>query len=711
MKPRTTVFLCLFLLTSFINLSSTLAADQKSPAETYLDELYAQGKERVIVSFKDDATVDSSLVDKYSGKLIRVFTTIKALVCEIPEANIEAFKNEPSVKSISPDTIVKSQPGSEERDPQELREFNRLKREYLRKIRAAQNAARQEALQEYLQSLRSYLVQMRRLTALHNAAPIKLKKIYQRLISLCNARQKAALKIYMAKLDAARNVYVTALSDTEIAVNEGINLMYSGPATVRWNNLEAGLNSKAAWDRYDLDGTGIKIAIIDTGINYMVADLGGGMGPGFKCLGGYDFVDDDGDPINPAADEAHGTEVAALAVGAGAYKVVGVAYNANYYALRVAQGANISTALVSDVMSAIEWASTEPHKADIISMSLGVYDEDQAGNPLWPFIKQEFEAVCNNAYNAGVVLVAASGNRGYNHSSYPAAFANVISVGAHAEDQTIYDYLGYSSNGGVDIVAPGAHVYSIHPDNSAWWTWGTSVSTPHAAGLLALQLQYARQNNIQPNNGYLWELMNHSSKNIYLDPLYQGKGKAWLADTIPPPTPRDEMSPPWEPKDGGIDCMAEKWPLSYSFVYDNYAFIDRDGYPAYYIGTTMYQDITLTNNTNTSGNYPDYIENLNITTTQAYYQAYGEAILPGAPEELLYDNYISPPYMDPGEQLIQSDTYYLPWTMHSGLDRTILNLEFEFLEDTNNRLIKVTYPYASIWCPPAIINEGFPVAE
>ncbi|MDP3731454.1 MAG: hypothetical protein Q8R31_00270, partial [Candidatus Omnitrophota bacterium] len=81
---------------------------------------------------------------------------------------------------------------------------------------------------------------------------------------------------------------------------------------------------------------------------------------------------------------------------------------------------------------------------------------------------------------------------------------------------------------------------------------------------------------------------------------------------------------------------------------------------------------------------------------------------PGGAVELLYNNYVPPSFMAPAALLMRSDSYYLPWAMYPGLDRTILNLEFEVTSDTNNRLIKVTYPYAGIWCPPAVINEGFP---
>lgn len=708
------VVVSLFFLFLLTIPSFTFAEDAKSLTENYIDGLHNQGKERVIVSFKDDAEVDASLVDKYGGKLIRRFNTIKALVCEIPMENMELLKAELSVKSVAPDIIMKTQPVTEMRDPEEISDFLQLKGEYFRKISEGRMTQLEEARKEYIASFKNYLSERKRLLTLSSEAVNSLRKAEtaaerdiccaqvaqcEVMLEGCNLAYKEALEAYRNKAEMAKNCYAAASSNWEVVINEEMTLLYSGPATVRWNNLEKGINSKAAWNNYNLDGAGVKIAILDTGINYNLSDLGGGMGPGFKCLGGYDFVDNDDDPIyaigdpnNPNDDEIHGTEVAALAVGKGATKAVGPAYNASYYALRTNQGPNNPppAGLVSDVMAAIEWASTEPHKADIISMSIGAYDEDNQGDPFWPYLKQEWEAVCNNAYNAGVILVAGSGNKGYSYSAYPAAFANVISVGAHAEDQTIASF----SNGGVDIVAPGKLVYSIHPDNTGWLMSGTSFSTPHASALIALQLQYAREYKIQPNNGHLWEVMKHSAVDLGLGSVYQGKGKIWAART-------DDTSP----DRGSINLLTARWPLIYDIACDGYAYLDENGYPAFYIGTSLYQDITLLNNTHVYGSYSDDIENLEVTTTQAYYGEHNEDPLPGASTEV----FPTITLLTAGDDTMLEDGYYIPWDTYPGLDRTILDLEFEFMGDPLNRLIKVAYPYATIWCPPPAINEGFPV--
>jgi subtilisin family serine protease len=554
-------------------------AEPKLATEAYLDQLHSQGKERVIVRFRDDAAVDAGVVQKHGGKLIRKFSTIKALVCEMPQASMEPLLKEGAVLSAYQDAIMRIDPGEEKRVPDE-------------------------------------------------------------------------------------------------AAGPG-PAFYSGSVTVRWNNLEAGVNSKAAWDRYDLDGTGVTIAFLDTGVNYNLTNLYD------SYLGGEDFVEDDGDPLTTNVNEDHGTKVVSLGVGRGLSEVVGVAYRAGFYSVKVLDANGVGFA--SDTISAIEWASTEPHKADIISMSLGAQTLD-------PELLVALETACDNAYAAGITLVAASGNHGNATSDYPAAFANVISVGGHAEDQTLYNHSGNSSNGGVDIIAPGARVPTVKPDDSGWWVWGTSFAAPHAAGLLALELQYARLHNVQPNNGYLWEVMKHSAKDMPLitNLVFKGNGKIWAAETNPPPA---------SPTDGSIDAMAKGWPLAFGLSYSNAVYY-RSGHPVYCLGSNLSYRLTLTNNTSTAGNYPDDLENLDVTTTQAYYQANGETNLPGAAVEAFPRAYVPPSAMAPDTALAQADAYSIPPEVYPGTNRLMLELEFEFASDANNRLIKVSYPYAGIWSVP-----------
>src|SRR3989338_3316842 len=78
-------------------------------------------------------------------------------------------------------------------------------------------------------------------------------------------------------------------------------------------------------------GSGVRVAIIDTGIDYKHPYLGGGFGPGYKVIGGYDFINKDNDPMD---DNSHGTHVAGI-VAANAPTYTGVAPEASLLAYKV----------------------------------------------------------------------------------------------------------------------------------------------------------------------------------------------------------------------------------------------------------------------------------------------------------------------------------------------------------------------------------------
>ncbi|MGA7614176.1 MAG: S8 family serine peptidase [Thermoanaerobaculia bacterium] len=190
------------------------------------------------------------------------------------------------------------------------------------------------------------------------------------------------------------------------------------------------------------NGAGIKVGIIDTGIDKTHPDLAAA----FK--GGYDFVDNDSDPND---ENGHGTHVAGtIAAQNNAIGVVGVAPGAEIYSLRIL-GADGSGSISAEI-KAIDWAIS--HGMNVINLSLGSPDSSVLE-------EQAFQ----RAYDAGVLAIAAAGNDGAQTLSYPGAYPTVVSVGAVDEKQALASF----SNQGTDlkVVAPGVKVFSTMPVGSA----------------------------------------------------------------------------------------------------------------------------------------------------------------------------------------------------------------------------------------------------
>jgi subtilisin len=214
-------------------------------------------------------------------------------------------------------------------------------------------------------------------------------------------------------------------------------------------------------------GTGVKVAIIDTGIDYTHPDLID------NYAGGYDFVNNDPYPLD---DNGHGTHCAGIvAAEDNEIGVVGVAPEAVLYAVKVLDSSG--SGYFTDIIAGIQWAIE--NDMQVISMSLGA-DIGSAS----------LEEACNNAYTSGIVVVAAAGNdytrRGRWESDtvdYPARYDSVIAVGAtdQADERASFSSTGHD----VELAAPGVNIYSTVPGEYDTKS-GTSMACPHVAGTAAL---------------------------------------------------------------------------------------------------------------------------------------------------------------------------------------------------------------------------------
>ena len=159
------------------------------------------------------------------------------------------------------------------------------------------------------------------------------------------------------------------------------------------------------------DGTGITIAVIDTGVDYNHPDLFG-LGEQGKVIGGYDYIDKDSTPIDTSG---HGTEVAGIIAADGQLK--GIAPKSKILAYRVSDDGNsVSSDLI---IKAIEQAIVDG--ADIINISLGINRTNQ-----------KIDNAVNKAIDEGILVVTAAGNNGPELGTIgsPGLNPNAITVGA-----------------------------------------------------------------------------------------------------------------------------------------------------------------------------------------------------------------------------------------------------------------------------------------
>jgi len=222
------------------------------------------------------------------------------------------------------------------------------------------------------------------------------------------------------------------------------------------------INAPQVWDFIyngtNINGTGVNVSIIDTGINYSHPDLA---------------MDDDG----------HGTHVAGTVAGTGVGgKKTGVAPGSNIFGVKVLNADGNGS--YSDLIDGVQWSID--NGADIVSLSLGGPNDSS------------MTTMVNNVIDAGVLPVIAAGNDGPGVSTIkcPGDEFNATTVGSTDSSDTIAPS---SSRGPVtlmgdtyikpDLTAPGVNIESTSYHGGYYIKSGTSMATPHVSGAAALILQ------------------------------------------------------------------------------------------------------------------------------------------------------------------------------------------------------------------------------
>ena len=258
------------------------------------------------------------------------------------------------------------------------------------------------------------------------------------------------------------------------------------PVRVSLDKSVPQIGAPEAWAK-GFDGKGVKVAVLDTGIDPNHPDLVGRVKAAQNFTGDPDAVDHHG----------HGTHVASTIAGSGAAsggKYKGVAPEADLYIGKVLDSAGNGPE--SGVMAGMEWAVAQG--ADVVSMSLGTVEASDGTDPL-------SQAVNRLSASSGALFVIAAGNTGPAKTTIgsPGAADAALTVGAVDKQDVL---AGFSSRGPrkdnfavkPEITAPGVAIVAaraagttmgIPVDASYTTANGTSMATPHVAGAAAILAQ------------------------------------------------------------------------------------------------------------------------------------------------------------------------------------------------------------------------------
>jgi PKD repeat protein len=275
------------------------------------------------------------------------------------------------------------------------------------------------------------------------------------------------------------------------------------------------INMPQAWDIST--GSGVIVGILDSGIayenypvpSYELDTVASGVTQymiapelnGTSFTGGYDFINNDSHPND---NDAHGTHVAGTIaqVTNNSTGTAGMAFDCTLMPVKVLDYSGSGTA--QSLADGLYWATD--NGAQVINMSLGWSPGYNPGSTVANAVAY--------AYNHGVVLLASSGNAGVSPVSYPAAYSQVIAVGATRYDDARAGYSQYGSD--LEITAPGGDIdidqngdgygdgvlqmtftgYDPGPpeqladptDFGYWFYEGTSMACPHAVALVAMMI-------------------------------------------------------------------------------------------------------------------------------------------------------------------------------------------------------------------------------
>ena len=254
------------------------------------------------------------------------------------------------------------------------------------------------------------------------------------------------------------------------------------------------INAAATRSTYNVNGSGMSVAVIDTGVDYNNAALGGGFGANDKVIAGYDFADNTGDPM--ATTSQHGTAIAGL-IGSSDPADLGVAPGVNIVALRVTDNSN--TASLNSIANALQWVINNHSEYNITSVNMSLSD---GGNYAQNWFAndggsgQRITELVAQLTSMNIPVVAAAGNsfNGQQGEGFSAIVAGTISVTATdlsgnllSNAQRLGSAIGGDS--ATTVAAPGEGLAAPSGDSGISTVEGTSFATALVTGGVTLLQQ------------------------------------------------------------------------------------------------------------------------------------------------------------------------------------------------------------------------------
>lgn len=270
------------------------------------------------------------------------------------------------------------------------------------------------------------------------------------------------MKSYLQRLCAAI-LSITLLST-------GMNTKAFGISAVQqWNLSDEGygIGVQAAWDR-GVNGDGVRLALIDSGINRAHEDL-----QGVAIEQGYNVIEQNTDTID---NFGHGTVVAGI-IAANSRNDIGINGICDGVTIVPIKCFDSSVSDVRHVVTGI-YMAVDDFRCDVINLSLGVSSDDPALR----------EAV-DYAVSKNVIIISAVGNNGSTTPGqilYPSGYSNVVGVGAYGRDGEVCDFSHVNSS--VFVTAPGTDLYSLDAksENGYYIVSGTSFAAAQVSALAVL---------------------------------------------------------------------------------------------------------------------------------------------------------------------------------------------------------------------------------